>query len=95
MGYAYCRTNFHTITVYSITIVTFTPVYNMEVNSSFGKIEKFSGRLGTIFLREFKATFSTVVRELKFTLIKPRHSHSHKWPVMCIMRHWMSTNNIL
>jgi hypothetical protein len=38
----------------------------MEVNNSFGRIEKFSGRLGTIFLREFKATFSTVVCELEF-----------------------------
>jgi hypothetical protein len=37
----------------------------MEVNSSFGRIEKFSGRLGTISLREFKATFSTVVCELE------------------------------
>jgi hypothetical protein len=38
----------------------------MEVNSSFGRIEKFSGRLGTISLREFKATFSIVVCELEF-----------------------------
>ncbi len=38
----------------------------MEVNSSSGKIEKFSGRPGTISLREFKATFSTMVCELEF-----------------------------
>jgi hypothetical protein len=37
----------------------------MEVNNSFGKIEKFNGRLGAISLREFKATFSTVVYELE------------------------------
>jgi hypothetical protein len=37
----------------------------MEVNSSFGKIEKFSERPGTISLREFKATFSIVVYELE------------------------------
>jgi hypothetical protein len=37
----------------------------MEVSSSFGGIEKFSGRPGTISLREFKATFSTVVCELE------------------------------
>jgi hypothetical protein len=37
----------------------------MEVNSSSGRIEKFSRRLGTISLREFKATFSTVVCELE------------------------------
>jgi hypothetical protein len=37
----------------------------MEVSSSFGKIEKFSGRPGTISLKEFKATFSTVVCELE------------------------------
>jgi hypothetical protein len=37
----------------------------MEVNSSFRKIEKFSERRGTISLREFKATFSTVVCELE------------------------------
>jgi hypothetical protein len=37
----------------------------MEVNSSSGRIEKFSERRGTISLREFKATFSTVVCELE------------------------------
>jgi hypothetical protein len=37
----------------------------MEVSSSFGRIEKFSGRLNTISLREFKATFSNVVCELE------------------------------
>jgi hypothetical protein len=37
----------------------------MEVNSSSGRIEKFSGRLGNISLREFKATSSTVVYELE------------------------------
>jgi hypothetical protein len=37
----------------------------MEVSSSSGKIEKFSGRPGTISLKEFKATFSTVVCELE------------------------------
>jgi hypothetical protein len=37
----------------------------MEVNSYSGRIEKFSGRPGTISLREFKVTFSTVVCELE------------------------------
>jgi hypothetical protein len=37
----------------------------MEVSSYFGRIEKFSGRPGNISLREFKATFSTVVCELE------------------------------
>jgi hypothetical protein len=37
----------------------------MEDNSSFGKIEKFNGRRNTISLKEFKATFSTVVCELE------------------------------
>ncbi len=37
----------------------------MEVSSYFGRIEKFSGRLSTISLREFKATFSTVVYEIE------------------------------
>jgi hypothetical protein len=37
----------------------------MEVNNSFGRIEKFNGRPGTISLREFKTTFSTVVCELE------------------------------
>ncbi len=45
--------------------VTFTPTYTMEISSSFGRIEKFSGRSGTISLREFKATFSTMVCELE------------------------------
>jgi hypothetical protein len=38
----------------------------MEVCSSFGKMEKFNARLGTISVREFKATFSIVVYELEF-----------------------------
>jgi len=38
----------------------------MEVSNSSGRIEKFSGRSGTISSREFKATFSTVVCELEF-----------------------------
>jgi hypothetical protein len=38
----------------------------MEVNSSFGRIEKFSEKPSTISLREFKAIFSTVVCELEF-----------------------------
>jgi hypothetical protein len=38
----------------------------MEVNSSFGRIEKFNERPHTISLREFKATFPTVVYELEF-----------------------------
>jgi hypothetical protein len=37
----------------------------MEMNNSFGRIEKFSGRPGTISLREFKVTFSIVVCELE------------------------------
>jgi hypothetical protein len=37
----------------------------MEVNSSSGKIEKFNGRPCTISLKEFKATFSTMVCELE------------------------------
>ncbi len=46
--------------------VTSTPIYIMEVSSSFGIIEKFNKRPCTIFLKEFKATFSTVVCELEF-----------------------------
>jgi hypothetical protein len=38
----------------------------MEISSSSGRIEKFNGRPGTIASREFKATFSIVVCELKF-----------------------------
>ncbi len=37
----------------------------MDVNSSFGRIKKFSGRPGIISLRGFKATFWTVVCELE------------------------------
>jgi len=38
----------------------------MEVNSSIGRIEEFSGRPSTISLRECKAIFSIVVCELEF-----------------------------
>jgi hypothetical protein len=37
----------------------------MEVSSYSGRIKKFNGRPSTNFLREFKATFSTVVCELE------------------------------
>jgi hypothetical protein len=37
----------------------------MEVSNSSGKIEKFSRRPNTIYLREFKVTFSIVVYELE------------------------------
>ncbi len=37
----------------------------MEVNSCYERIEKFSERPGTISLKEFKATFSTVDCELE------------------------------
>jgi hypothetical protein len=63
--------------------MTFTPIYTMEVSSSFRRIEKFSTRPGTISLREFKVTFSTVVCELElkygvnyteaFTFKQPAH----------------------
>jgi len=45
--------------------MTSTLIYTMEVNSSCGRIEKFNGRPCTISLKEFKATFSTVVCELE------------------------------
>jgi len=45
----------------SLQAVTSTPIHTMEVSNSSGRIEKFSGRPGTISLREFKAIFSTVV----------------------------------
>ncbi len=45
--------------------MTFIPIYTMEVNSSFGRIEKFTKTLGMISLKEFKATFSIVVCELE------------------------------
>ncbi len=45
--------------------IIFTPIYTMEVSSSSGRIKKFNGRPCTISLKEFKVTFSTVVRELE------------------------------
>ncbi len=48
-----------------LQVETFTPIYTMEVSSSFGRIEKFNRRPGTISLREFKATFSIFVCELE------------------------------
>jgi hypothetical protein len=65
MGYACCHTCFHTIIVYSVASRYFTPIYTMEVRSSFGGTEKFSGRRSNISLREFKVTFSIVVFELE------------------------------
>jgi hypothetical protein len=51
--------------ILSSYVLTSTPIYTMEVNSSFERIEKFSGRPNTISLREFKVTFLTVVCELE------------------------------
>jgi len=45
--------------------ITSTPIYTMEVNCSFGKMENFSERPNTISLKEFKATFSSVICELE------------------------------
>jgi len=49
-----------------LQIINSTPIYTMEVNNSFRRMEKFKTGPGTIFLKEFKATFSTMVCELKF-----------------------------
>jgi hypothetical protein len=49
-----------------LQVVSSTPIYTMEVNNSFGELEKFNGRPNTISLREFKVTFSTLVCELEF-----------------------------
>jgi len=49
----------------SLQAITSTPIYTMEVNSSFGRIEKFSKKSGTISLKEFKIIFSTMVWELE------------------------------
>jgi len=48
-----------------LQVVTFTPIYTMEVNSSSGRIHKFNGRPSTISLKDFKTTFSTIGRELE------------------------------
>jgi len=46
--------------------ITSTLIYTMEVSNSSKRIEKFNGRLSTISLREFKATFLIMVCELEF-----------------------------
>ncbi len=48
-----------------LQIMTSTPIYTMEVNSSSKRIQKFNGRPSTISLREFKVTFSIMVCELE------------------------------
>jgi len=45
--------------------VTSTLIYTMVVNNSSGRIEKFNGKLSTISLKEFKATFLSMVCELE------------------------------
>ncbi len=65
MGYAYCRTNFHTITVYFVANHDLYTHIHHGSSSSSGRIEKFNGRSSTISLREFKATFPIVVCELE------------------------------
>jgi hypothetical protein len=69
--------------------VTSTFIYTMEVNSSSGRIEKFSGRLGTISLREFKATFSIVVYELelKYCVNYIEAFAFKQLVIMCTMKH--------
>ncbi len=48
-----------------LQIITSTPIYTMEVNSSSRRIEKFNGRPSTISLKQLKTTFSTMVYELE------------------------------
>ncbi len=69
----------------------------MKVSSSSGQIEKFNGRSSIIFLREFKATFSTMVCELE---LKYATNYTDTFAFkqlahMCTMKHWMSISNIL
>jgi len=64
VGYACFCTYFHTITVYSATSRDLYTHIHHGSQQFFGRIEKFSERPGTISLREFKATFLTVVCEL-------------------------------
>jgi hypothetical protein len=49
----------------SLQAIASTPIYTMEVSSSSRRIEKFTRRPSTIFLKEFKVIFSTVVCELE------------------------------
>ncbi len=49
-----------------LQVVTFTPIYTMEVSNSSRRIEKLNGRPCTISLKEFRATFSIMVCELEF-----------------------------
>jgi len=65
VDYACYRTYFRTITVYSIASYDFSTHIHHGGEQFFGRIKKFSKRPGTISLREFKATFSTVVCELE------------------------------
>jgi hypothetical protein len=48
-------------------------------------------------LREFKATFSTVVceLELKYGANYTEAFALNNWLVMCTTKHWMFTSNIL
>ncbi len=75
----------------------------MEVNNSFRRIEKFSKRLGTIFLKEFKATFSNVVCELELKYganyietfaFKQLAHYVHYEALDVYKQHSMSTNRI-
>ncbi len=82
--------------------ITSTPIYTMEISSSSWKIEKFSGRPSVEGQVSFLWGSSRQLFQLWFVnlsssmvLITPRCLHSNNWPVMCTMRHWMSTSNIL
>jgi len=48
-----------------LQVITFTPIYTMDVNNSSGRIEKFSIKPSAISLKEFKATFLIVLCELE------------------------------
>jgi len=74
--------------------MTSTPIYTMEVSSSFGRIEKFNGRPCTISLREFKAAFSTMVCELELKY-NVNYTKAIAFKQLARYVHWMSTNNIL
>jgi hypothetical protein len=66
VGYDFCHTYFHTITVYfAARCYLYTHIHHGG-NSSSGRIKKFNEKLGTISFKEFKVIFLTMVCELEF-----------------------------
>jgi hypothetical protein len=77
--------------------MTSTPIYTMESTILLGELKSLAEGEVPFLWKNSRQLYQLcfVNWNSSMTLITLRLSHSNNWPVMFIMRHWMSMNNIL